>query len=139
MDPEGTTSQGSVMAAEIEGDRCVQILSTHNIVLICPCKAISAVMLEARAHIWIVGKEGHEQNEASQATGRQAPQPHSQADPFQFIFSDFGNGDILSKPGCFLCQKLNTDRPNRSLRENKGGLRGRGELSRVKLLLPAPR
>lgn len=118
-------SQGSIMEAETIGERCVQTLSTQNIVPICPCKAISAVMLEARARTWVVGK-GHEQNGTSQATGRQVPHPHSQADPFRFIFSDFGNGDILSKPGFFLCQKLSTDRPNRRLRENKGGLRGKG-------------
>lgn len=38
---------------------------------------------------------------------------HSQADLLQFgfffFFSDFGNRDILSKPGFFLCQQLNTD------------------------------
>lgn len=54
-------SRGLLMEAETIGDRYAQIVSTPKTVPICLCKAISAVMLEARAHTWVVGKEGHEQ------------------------------------------------------------------------------
>lgn len=64
MDPEGMYRSGFNHGGGDNRRQIVQILSAHNIVPICLCKAISAVMLETRARTWGVGKEGQEQNGA---------------------------------------------------------------------------
>lgn len=122
MDPEGTCQSGFNHGG---GDRCVQIFSTHGIY--CTNVPLQSHLCSNAGDqsLHLGSREIGAWAEWNFTSNRQAPYPHSQADLLRVIFPDFGNGDILSKPGFFPCRKLSTDRPNRDLRENKGCLRGK--------------